>query len=195
MSEPKDEAVERIAQLQYDLYRDVDGKYIKTHELWRADSDMQREMGLRAYKLLDLIKELGYRKLPAELPVLTDKDIFNALLKVAESRGFFSLQQISIVEQRRLSAAAQLAAIKKALDMPEKTDCNKVDYVTCSRCGKRVSNQTGTELVVRAWGECPECVQMPEKCCETCAIGGQVCPVPPIGTVLAKFFCSEWTKG
>lgn len=33
-----------------------------------------------------------------------------------------------------------------------------IDYVTCSKCGKRVSNKTGKELVVRAWVECPECM-------------------------------------
>ncbi len=33
-----------------------------------------------------------------------------------------------------------------------------VDYVACSKCGKRVSNLVGKELVVRAWVECPECL-------------------------------------
>jgi DNA-directed RNA polymerase subunit RPC12/RpoP len=35
----------------------------------------------------------------------------------------------------------------------------KSDYVRCSRCGKQVSNRTGKEMVVRAWVECPECIQ------------------------------------
>lgn len=35
----------------------------------------------------------------------------------------------------------------------------KIDYVMCSRCGKQVSNRTGKEVVVRAWVECPECIQ------------------------------------
>jgi len=33
------------------------------------------------------------------------------------------------------------------------------DYVTCSDCGKRVSNSTGTEIVVRAYVQCPECLE------------------------------------
>ena len=37
------------------------------------------------------------------------------------------------------------------------------DYVMCSSCGKRVSNMVTVDpqdgLVVRAWIECPECVQ------------------------------------
>lgn len=34
----------------------------------------------------------------------------------------------------------------------------KIDYVTCSKCGKRVSNKLGKEVVVRAWVECVECL-------------------------------------
>jgi len=32
-------------------------------------------------------------------------------------------------------------------------------YVMCSRCGKRVSNIVSEEIVVRAFVECPECIQ------------------------------------
>ena len=35
-----------------------------------------------------------------------------------------------------------------------------MNYVTCSACGKRVSNILDREPVVRAWIECPECVQV-----------------------------------
>ncbi len=34
----------------------------------------------------------------------------------------------------------------------------KIDYVTCSKCGKRVSNKVGKELIIRAWVECVECL-------------------------------------
>lgn len=34
-----------------------------------------------------------------------------------------------------------------------------IDYVTCSKCGKQCSNKTGQELIVRAWVECPECIE------------------------------------
>ncbi len=34
-----------------------------------------------------------------------------------------------------------------------------VGVVTCSRCGKRVSNEVQEELIVRAWVECPECLE------------------------------------
>ena len=33
------------------------------------------------------------------------------------------------------------------------------NYVHCSQCGKQVSNQTNTEMVVRAWVQCPECTE------------------------------------
>lgn len=32
-------------------------------------------------------------------------------------------------------------------------------FVTCSRCCKQVSNPTGVEMIVRAWVECPECIE------------------------------------
>ena len=32
-------------------------------------------------------------------------------------------------------------------------------YVMCSRCGKRVSNIVSEDIVVRAFVECPECIQ------------------------------------
>lgn len=32
-------------------------------------------------------------------------------------------------------------------------------FVHCSRCGKRVSNTVLGELTVRAWVECPECIE------------------------------------
>jgi DNA-directed RNA polymerase subunit RPC12/RpoP len=32
-------------------------------------------------------------------------------------------------------------------------------YVSCSRCGKQVSNDVGTDVIVRAFIECPECVE------------------------------------
>lgn len=31
--------------------------------------------------------------------------------------------------------------------------------VHCSKCGKRVSNEVPEDLVVRAWIECPECIE------------------------------------
>ena len=31
--------------------------------------------------------------------------------------------------------------------------------VHCSRCGKRVSNELLEEILVRAWVECPECIE------------------------------------
>lgn len=31
--------------------------------------------------------------------------------------------------------------------------------VYCSKCGKRVSNEVPEDLVVRAWIECPECLE------------------------------------
>jgi len=34
-----------------------------------------------------------------------------------------------------------------------------MNYVTCSNCGKRVSNETTEDMVVRAWVQCPECLQ------------------------------------
>ena len=38
------------------------------------------------------------------------------------------------------------------------------DHVSCSRCGKRVSNVVPVDtLVVRAWVECPECVAADPK--------------------------------
>lgn len=33
------------------------------------------------------------------------------------------------------------------------------DYVRCSRCGRRCSRDVPGELVVRAWIECPECIE------------------------------------
>lgn len=33
------------------------------------------------------------------------------------------------------------------------------NYVRCSRCGKRVSNVACTDLIVRAFVECPECIE------------------------------------
>ncbi len=44
------------------------------------------------------------------------------------------------------------------------TDCAarkgvKRGAVHCSKCGKRVSNQVVEELVIRAWVECPECIE------------------------------------
>lgn len=33
------------------------------------------------------------------------------------------------------------------------------NYVGCSRCGKRVSNDVGVDIIVRAYIECPECVE------------------------------------
>lgn len=33
------------------------------------------------------------------------------------------------------------------------------NFVCCSRCGKRVSNDTGVDIVVQAFVECPECVE------------------------------------
>ncbi len=41
-------------------------------------------------------------------------------------------------------------------------EVKKIDYVFCSRCGKRVSNKTGVEMTVRAWVECPECIRKDE---------------------------------
>lgn len=32
-------------------------------------------------------------------------------------------------------------------------------YIQCTKCGKRVSNFVETEIVVRAYVECPECVE------------------------------------
>lgn len=38
------------------------------------------------------------------------------------------------------------------------------DHVSCSRCGKRVSNVVPVaDLIVRAWVECPECVAADPK--------------------------------
>ena len=33
------------------------------------------------------------------------------------------------------------------------------NYVACSRCGKQCSNETSQEMIVRAWIECPECIE------------------------------------
>ena len=36
------------------------------------------------------------------------------------------------------------------------------EYIRCSRCFKRVSSPIPTGIVVRAWVECPECIQHQE---------------------------------
>ncbi len=33
-------------------------------------------------------------------------------------------------------------------------------YVICSVCGKRVSDIVNQEINIRAWVECPECLEM-----------------------------------
>lgn len=33
------------------------------------------------------------------------------------------------------------------------------DFVWCFRCGTQVSNRTGVEMFVRAWVECPDCLE------------------------------------
>lgn len=43
------------------------------------------------------------------------------------------------------------------------------DYVRCSRCGKRVSNEVPDDLIVRAWVECPECVERNTPTVSDCA--------------------------
>ena len=34
-----------------------------------------------------------------------------------------------------------------------------MNYVSCSSCGKRVSNYVNGEILVRAYIECPECIE------------------------------------
>ena len=34
-----------------------------------------------------------------------------------------------------------------------------MNAVRCDRCGKRVSNEVSEELIIRAWVECPECIE------------------------------------
>lgn len=38
-----------------------------------------------------------------------------------------------------------------------------MNYVVCSRCGKKVSNEVNIELIVRAFIECPECIEKDSK--------------------------------
>ncbi len=98
------EVIERIAQviepIMYPDYYPV---------------EVRKDASIRiANQIFTLIKELGYRQIPESLPVLTDEQIFNALLKVASSRDLFSIQ-IPITEQRQLSATAQRDADLKRI--------------------------------------------------------------------------------
>lgn len=34
-----------------------------------------------------------------------------------------------------------------------------VNYVYCTRCGKKVSNEVKEDIIISAWVECPECVK------------------------------------
>lgn len=38
------------------------------------------------------------------------------------------------------------------------------NYVMCMRCGKRVSNVLPVEIMVRAFVECPECIEAKGNC-------------------------------
>ena len=42
-------------------------------------------------------------------------------------------------------------------------------FVPCSRCGKQVSNDTGVDIVVRAFVECPECIERTPETVELAA--------------------------
>lgn len=59
------------------------------------------------------------------------------------------------------------------------------DYVRCSRCGARCSNDVPAELVVRAFVECPECVAaQPEPEVHVTLTKGGVVTVDGFGRVL-----------
>jgi len=46
-------------------------------------------------------------------------------------------------------------------------------FVPCSRCGKQVSNDTGVDIVVRAFVECPECIERTPETVELAATDSQ----------------------
>jgi len=41
-----------------------------------------------------------------------------------------------------------------------------MSHVKCSKCGKQVSNEVPERLIVRAWIECPECIELEKKLSE-----------------------------
>jgi len=42
------------------------------------------------------------------------------------------------------------------------------EYIRCSRCSKRVSSPVSEDTVIRAWIECPECLQKQQDEVLTC---------------------------
>ena len=47
--------------------------------------------------------------------------------------------------------------------------------VKCSRCGKQVSNPAGVEMIVRAFVECPECIERQPDYHEACKLVKGIC--------------------
>ena len=45
------------------------------------------------------------------------------------------------------------------LDHPDRPQADGTYRVLCSRCGKSVSSALSAPVVVRAWVECPECLE------------------------------------
>ncbi len=86
------------------------------------------------------------------------------LQQLGEVQGRRSLTEAEEVEL--WDSSQRLAELVEALDhwltgggfLPQRwTDAR--GRINCSRCGKSVSTVVPTETIVRAWVECPECME------------------------------------
>ena len=66
-----------------------------------------------------------------------------------------------------------------------------MNYVGCSRCGKQVSNNVGVDVVVRAFVECPECIERASEPVELAATDSQQLKAEIAALVNEHFFTNE----